>query len=52
MNNLLDRLEKAQTESEVNVIIDKGCIDATPHTISFLMKVKYRTISKLNRTKK
>lgn len=48
MNNLLDRLEKAQTESEVNVIIDKGCLNATPHTISFLMKVKYRNLKRVS----
>jgi ribosomal protein L19E len=50
-NSILDRLDKATTEKEVLAIIEKGCIDATPHTVSFLMKVKWRAISKVNRTK-
>ena len=47
MNNLLEKIESATTEKEVLAIIEKGCIDATPHTVSFLMKVKYRAIKRV-----
>lgn len=51
MNNILLKIESATTESEVLAIIEKGCIDATPHTVSFLMKVKWRNIDRINRKK-
>lgn len=51
MNNILDRLEKATSISEVNAIIEKGLLDATPHAKSNLMKFKWRNIDRINRKK-